>query len=75
MSIEITNWKALKDMECPKCGCRLIKNQVGYGCCACDFKIREEKFNNIINSMSLVKPRSRVVEDDYERNLSDLNNL
>lgn len=73
MNIEITNWKALQDMECPKCGCALLKNEIGYGCCACNFKIREAKFNEIINSM--MRPKSRVVEDDYERNLSDLNNL
>jgi hypothetical protein len=73
MSIEITNWKALEDMECPKCGCGLLKNEVGYGCCSCSFKIREAKFNDIINSMS--RPRRREERDEVEDNLHDLNNL
>ena len=68
-----TNWKALADMECPKCACRLLKNQIGYACCSCTFKIRESKFNDIINSLS--RPKSRVVRDEVEDNLSDLNNL
>lgn len=73
MTIEFTNWKNLQNMECPKCSCRLIKSEVGYGCCSCNFKIRESKFNDIINN--IMRPKSRVVEDDFERNLSDLNNL
>jgi len=73
MSQEITNWKALEDMECPKCACGLLKSEIGYNCCSCNFKIRESKFNDIINSMS--RPKSRIVEDDYDRNLGDLNNL
>lgn len=74
MGIEITNWKAMLDMECPKCACKLLKNEVGYGCCACNFKIREEKFNNIINSMMVPKAR-RIERDEVEDNLEGLNNL
>lgn len=73
MSIEITNWKALEDMECPKCACRLLRSELGYNCCSCSFKIRESKFNDIINSLS--RPKSRIVRDEVEDNLSDLNNL
>ena len=68
------DWKALENMECPKCGCKLLKNQIGYGCCACSFKIRESRFNEMINSM--MRPPSRSsVRDEVEDNLSDLNNL
>lgn len=73
MGIEITNWKALEDMECPKCACRLLKNEIGYGCCSCSFKIRESKFNDIINSMN--RPRRMIERDEVEDNLSGLNNL
>lgn len=74
MSIEITNWKSLEEMECPRCARQLLKNEIGYACCACSFKIREAKFNEIINSM--MRPRVRsVVIDEVEDNLGDLNNL
>jgi hypothetical protein len=71
---EDMNWKALEEMECPKCACGLIKSDIGYGCCNCTFKIREAKFNDIINSMMRPKSRSSV-RDEVEDNLSDLNNL
>jgi hypothetical protein len=71
--MESTNWQALNEMECPRCGCGLLRSEIGYGCCSCNFKIRETKFNDIINS--LYKPKGRVMRDDYEDNLSDLNNL
>ncbi len=74
MAIEFTNWKALKDVECPKCGCRLIKNEIGYGCCSCSFKIREAKFNEIINSMMSVKAWASQ-RDEVEDNLRGLSDL
>ena len=48
---EETNWEALKDLECPKCGCGLIANEVGYGCCSCSFKIREDKFDEKVENL------------------------
>ena len=67
------NWKALQEMECPKCAGRVIKSEWGYNCAVCDFKISEVKFNDIINNM--MRPKPRVFRDEIEDNLSDLNNL
>lgn len=74
MSIKTTNWRALLDVECPKCGCGLIQSEIGYGCSSCSFKIREAKFNEIINSM--MRPsKSREVRDEIEDNLRGLSDL
>jgi len=68
------NWKALQDLECPKCACRVIRSDWGYNCAVCSFKISEVRFNEILNDM--LRPKSRPeLRDETEDNLSGLNNL
>jgi len=68
------NWKALEEMSCPKCGCKVIQGDWGYNCAVCSFKISEVRFNELINDMD--RPRARRIErDEVEDNLSGLNNL
>ena len=71
----IRDWKKLKEMKCPKCGCVLLTNDAKdwYRCCSCDFKIRSTRFDEIING--LYKPKSQINNEEEEDNLSKLNNL
>jgi hypothetical protein len=67
------DWKKLKDMKCPKCGCALLTydTESKYRCCSCSFRIRSARFDEIING--LYKPKSQI--NNEEDNLSALNNL
>lgn len=69
------NWKKLNDFECPKCGEQLVKKveQMVYGCSSCEFTISPEKFDILVKK-SLEKENSRYIEDEYTKNLRDLNN-
>ena len=70
------NWNNLKSAKCPQCGFNLTHStfDMVYKCmndaCKPDFKISNEKFESIVNS--LYKPQKRRTEDE---NLADLNNL
>ena len=66
------NWNRLKDMRCPDCSAVLIANKADsfIRCSLCNFKVREERFNQIMNDM--YTPKVEEVERD---NQAELNNL
>ena len=68
-------WNNLKDMRCPKCSAMLYKSNGGYACSGskCEFFIREERFDTVIQS--IYKPKERSTENmTGEERLSELNN-
>jgi hypothetical protein len=68
-------WINLKEMKCPKCSNSLYESNGGYACAAvkCEFYIRSERFNKIVDSM--YKPKERSTEHmSEEQRLSELNN-
>jgi hypothetical protein len=69
------NWNNLKSYKCPKCGGNLCEKNWSlrgslHVCTTCDFEIRKEKFNTIVNDK--YQPRKCVT---FEQNLGELNNL
>ena len=64
-------WSRLKNLKCPECNAPLLQTAIGFNCCACSFKIRTQKFNEIVSD--LYKPKN--MREDPERNLAELNNL
>ena len=69
------NWKKLQSMECPKCSAKLIVGHEVYSCSACDFKIREKKFNEVVESLYKPKHPDFLNRDIIEDNQAELNNL
>ncbi len=70
------NWKNLKNNKCPKCLGVLThdKDNMILYCDDCgDFKIGEERFEEIVNG--LYKPKKRQQEDEDERRMAELNNF
>lgn len=68
-------WPRLKSMLCPRCGGPLMKasNEILFfdvKCSICEFFIRGETFNNIVNKLY-----KRKKDEPEKDNLSELNNL
>lgn len=68
---EKMRWKNLQDMECPKCGNMLNKphNDETYFCSNldCDFKIGEERFNEVVGSLYTDISRKRDIYEEPDR--------
>ncbi len=76
--MELTNWKNLKSMLCPKCNLPLKRaNATSFECenypLKCDFWIREERFNQLVRGM--YRSAARDGDQDAIKNLEGLNNL
>lgn len=67
------NWSNLKWGSCPSCGAKMVMGflDVQYTCSECDFRIGQEKFEQIAYGRHVAK----MVSGDEESNLAELNNL
>lgn len=69
-------WSRLKFNQCPKCKGSLSHDELElkYTCNnKCGFEITDEVFDGVVNSM--YSPRRQVARNEYDDNLSGLNNL
>ena len=67
------NWKNLKNNKCPKCNADLTQNMRFVKCILnCGFMCSVKRFNAIINNMYTSR---KIIINDYDKNLSELNNL
>ncbi len=69
------NWKRLKDMKCPRIGCKGDLHHVvprGIECHECPFIVSHAKFEEIVAKLYIVKQYS---DDLGMDNLSALNNF
>ena len=60
-------------MKCPECGCKLLvyDTESKYRCCSCKFRIRSQRFDEIVNDLYKPKFQRAIIEDNQEA----LNNL
>jgi len=72
-------WLNLRDGACPKCNTVLVETQTKYlvACPAkqCGFKISKKRVKEIIENMSKTRKWGQEFSNEYEENLSALNNL
>jgi DNA-directed RNA polymerase subunit RPC12/RpoP len=66
-------WKNLKSYRCPRCGAKMWTNKTHHVCMnpKCEFRIGQKRFDDIVYSLN----NKKEPVDEYEANLSALNNM